>query len=167
MNLKVAVVSNSIYFESYKTALVREIKSKGFEAKGFDHLSYGYEPDVFLIIGVHSYGKFNRYSDFIYCGVQTEQLPTKNTGGRIFGADKIKLFHKLYKNYDFIFEWSISIFEHYKNRYTNMIYFPYAYFDELDVTSKVSDSKSMEKYDLLFIGDISGVDSRREKYLAS
>ena len=83
MKLKIAVVSDSIYFESYRVALVREIQKKGFEAKGFDRLDYDYDPDVFLVIGVHLYENFKRYNKYIYCGVQTEQLPTKKTGGRV------------------------------------------------------------------------------------
>jgi len=165
IQLKVAVVSNSIYFESYKEALVREIRNKGFEAKGFDYLAYEYDPDVFLVIGVHLYEQFFRFNDYIYCGIQTEQLPTKETGGRVFGADKISSFAKSYKNYDFIFEWSISIYEYYKTKYNNLVYFPFSFFDELDTTSKLPKCAKEKEYDLLFIGDGGGVDGRRAEIL--
>lgn len=73
--LKVAVVGKGAMFMTYKEALVEAINKFGFEAKGFDHIEYDYHPDVFLIINpFHFINEDFRYNNFIYAGIQTEQI---------------------------------------------------------------------------------------------
>src|SRR4051812_501061 len=73
--LKIAVVGKGALFVPYREALVDAINKFGFEAKGFDSIEYDYNPDVFLIINPfqHSDRDF-KYKNFIYAGIQTEQL---------------------------------------------------------------------------------------------
>ena len=51
-----------------------------------------------------------------------------------------------------------------KHEYANLVHFPFSFFDEL-TTSDLSAPVQEQKYDLLFIGEATGVDGRRERIL--
>jgi hypothetical protein len=165
VSIKIAVVSDTIYFEDYKNALVREIENKGFEAIALTSVDYDKKPDAFIMIGIHLHKKLLRSNEFIYCGIQTEQFPTRWTGGRTLGAKYLRHFKKYYKNYDMIFEWSKEQYEEMRFKYNNLLYFPYSSFDEITYTER-NTANSNEQYDVIFIGDAYSIDNRRREMLS-
>lgn len=165
MNLKIAVVSNTVFFNDYKNALVREIKNKGFEAVALTAIDYDHKPDAFIIIGMHRYKKLIRHNEFIYCGIQTEQLPSRWTGGRSFGANRLRHFRKYYKQYDIIYEWSKELYDEMHTKFKNITYFPHSTYDEI-VYPITNSAQPRKQYDLIFIGDPHGIDNRREHLLS-
>lgn len=166
MTLKIAVVAEGKFFDDYRNALVREIEKQGFTAQGFDYINYDYKPDAFVVIGIHKYGRFKRYNDFIYCGIQTEQLPTRQSGGRLFGSDKLIEFYKHYREYDVIFEWSSQIFAKLSSTRKNIVYFPYSSFDEICYRRELTHKTWGEMgYDILFVGAPTGIQNRRAALL--
>jgi hypothetical protein len=162
--LKVAVVGRGSHFIPYREALVHSIRKFGFEAKGFETLEYDYNPDVFLIINPIQYKnhRFNK-RDFIYVGIQTEQISNGEVYCIEMGKKNYNKLKPCFREYDFIFEWSPTAYKYLKKKHDNVYFFPHCNFEALQYYKKHPNIE--EKYDLLFIGWPTGIYNRREDLL--
>lgn len=162
--LRIEVVGKTNYFLPYREALVESIRKLGFEARGFEEINYGYNPDGFLIINpLHYRNEEFRNRQFLYAGIQTEQLPNREVYCVDFGKDKYEMFRKYYHKYDFIFEWSPSSYRFLKERYKRVFFLPHCSFSQMEYADM--ERVTPEPYDLFFAGSPIGVRGRREKLL--
>ncbi|WP_413307855.1 glycosyltransferase [Bacillus sp. 1P10SD] len=162
--LRIAVIGKGNHFVPYRDALVNAINCFGFEAQGFDHIEYDFNPDVFLIINPFQFDYNNfKYQNYIYAGIQTEQIVNNEVYCLEMGLKNYKKLQKYIKKYDLMFEWSPSSYRFLSKRYDNIYFFPHCNFNSMQYIDKYPTIE--EKYDLFFIGWATGIHDRREKLL--
>lgn len=170
MKLKIQIIYKSKYFEAYSIALNQAINEFGFSSSINNKLELKNEElDAVIYVGMHEFYNEHIVSGHhaIVCGIQTEQFPTFNSGGLNYGYQRLKIFKKNFHKFDFIFDWNQEIVDSYKSN--KLVFFPHGYHPEF-ARSTLDKNK---KYDIIFIGDPTGIRNRRahilndlrEKYL--
>ncbi|TYS60084.1 glycosyltransferase family 1 protein [Sutcliffiella horikoshii] len=158
------MVGKGNHFIPYREALTEAVRSFGFEAESFDFINHDYKPDCFIVINPFQYEtKDFRYDQYVYAGIQTEQLPNEEVYCFNMGEKNYKRLKKCINRYDFIFEWSPAIFRDLKKTYKHVYFFPHCNFDSLEY--KESHKYEEGKYDIFFAGWATGIDERRKKIL--
>jgi hypothetical protein len=163
--LKIGVVTGSRYFQSYRRAVVRTIREFGFEAEGFDDIEYDYRPDGFLVIGAHLFSRTppRYHRDFMFAGIQTEQFPTPEAGNLTFGRERVAVFRRYVRHFDWVFDWNPVNVRTYGRRYPGLVFCPFGHFKEL---AYYDPAQPGEEFDLMFLGAPTGIDDRRARVLA-
>lgn len=162
--LKVAVVGKGEYFVPYREALVEAIEEFGFEARGFDGFNYEYCPDVFLVINPIQYMEEKLFkNDFIYAGIQTEQISNNEVYCINMGRRNYERLKPCLSTYDFIFEWSPAAFRYLHQKHKNVHFFPHCNFRSMQYHEKYENIK--ESYEIFFTGWATGIDNRRANLL--
>lgn len=146
-------------FIPYRNAMVNSVKSVGIEAQGFEEIDEAlmWKPEVIVVICPILYQLPKSKNNIIWVALQTEQLYT-GYGGKIFGNTHIKQLKPYLKFFDLILDWSsdhVNVLE--KVAKSKIIYFPHSWIPEIEPT----DFENKEQYDLLFIGNMPGVNQRR------
>lgn len=161
--LKIGVIGRGSYFIPYREALVEAINKFGFESKGFDSIDYEYSPDVFLIINPFHFKDHTFNTDFIYAGIQTEQIYNEEVYCLDMGLSNYKKLQKCIHKYDLMFEWSPASYRFLKKKYDNIYFLPHCNFKSMQYFKNYHDVE--EKYDLIFIGWSTGIYNRRANML--
>lgn len=163
--LKIQVVGKMNYFIDYRNALVDSLLLKGIEAKAFDEISMEWNPDVVIVIGPQCYEKtLRRLKDktVLSCALFTEQMFSREIGYKNRGMTMTWNTFRESKYFDLVFDWSISNCKIISKWHPRVIYFPHSYYKGLEITN---DIRTKKKYDLCFIGAITGEHDRRFKIL--
>lgn len=157
---KIAVVGKKYLFVPYRNAMVDSIKKVGVEAKGFNEIDEAllWEPEAIVVICPTLYQLPKSKGNVLWVMVQTEQLYTGH-GGKIFGSTHIKQLKPYLKFFDVILDWSSDHIDVLKQATkSKIIWFPHSWIPE---TEPKGFEKNKEEYDLLFIGNMPGVNKRR------
>lgn len=172
-NFKFAVVGKKFLFIPYRDAMVNSLNKYGIIAQGFEEIDQAIEfhPQVIVVINPILFTPPKKHGKkIIFVAIQTEQLHTE-FGGEIFGKTHIKQLKPYLNSFDIILDWSKDHIEVLKKITKNeVLYFPHSYFSELEVNMDTSKNNNNPKYDIIFIGNMPGVDERRKKaieYLSS
>lgn len=164
--LKIQVVGKMNYFTAYRDALVDCFLLKGIEAKAFDEISMEWNPDVIIVIGPQCYEKtLSKLKDrtVLTCALFTEQMFSREIGFKNRGMSMMWNTFRESKYFDLAFDWSISNCKIISKWNSKVVYFPHSYYKALEITDGVQKEK---KYDICFIGAITGENDRRYKILS-
>lgn len=154
-NQRFAVVGNGNYFTPGREIWVNRIRSRGFEAKGFDDFESfkEYNPTCVIVFGITQHPKPNDRKK-IWVAIQTEHFYHPKTGGIHHTPQWLKKSLPLLKAYDIIMDFSrtnIDAIERSgkKLRKKNILLHPLCSLGEFSVCTNSAIEK---EYDILFIG---------------
>ena len=164
---KIAVVGKRNFFVDYRDSLVSSIRQYGFDATAYTEIDEALvdNPTCVVVINPLLYPRPNNKS-IIWIMIQTEQLfHNDDNTQQIFFEGNVKRIKPYLSFYDLILEWDrINIMGLQKLTKTKVVYCPHYWYPSLDY-NVCSDGIEDKKYDLLFIGNMPGVDNRRQKLL--
>lgn len=162
--LKFALVSRSFCFTEERDYMLNRLLRAGFEVKNFESFEdfKDYDPDCVLVYQPLDF-PIPRDRSKIWAAVQSEQLYTPSLGGEVFGKTHLKALKPYLDTYRIFFDSSRENIEllrkHTKARVECMTEYARS---SLPVLPK---SDTEPEYDLLFIGNLPGVNGRRKVIL--
>ena len=155
-----AVVGNSKYFLSGRNVCIQHLRSRGFEAEGFDDFDAfcEYDPTCVIVLGITTQPKPNDKSK-IWVAIQTEQFYHNKTGGIYKTPVWLKKSLPFLKKYDIIMDFSktnVEVIEKTCNRFgkKNVLFYPLFFGCEFSISDVVEE----KEYDILFVGWHSRID---------
>jgi hypothetical protein len=159
-NFSVSIIGSIDYFAEYIELIEKHFLELGHIVQR--NVSIG--TDVYIVINP----LFQRYKlkftnkRNVYICIQTEQLNTPTEKGFLFLNSRMTnrtAIRKLEK-YDLIFDWSLGNYNYLSKYFDKVRYLPYTRFED----SKFYECHVIDEiqYDLIFIGDPSGIDNRRK-----
>ena len=166
---RIAVVGKLNYFIDYRDALVECIRHYGFEAFACSEIdeALAMNPTCITVIGSIVFDVFeHKNDDIIWILIQTEQLYLDDIPSKQAFLNKMrKKVEPILNCFDIILEWDKCNIKWLKERTKAIVeHFPYAWFPALEYEGDHSINED-EKYDILFIGELPGIDKRRKVLL--
>ena len=159
--LKFALVSKSACFIVKRDFLLEKLKDAGFEAEIFDSFEAfaAFDPDCVVVFQPMDF-PVPKDKSKIWVAFQAEQLYTRETGGEIFSKTHLKALKPYLKVYDIILDFSEEN-ANLLRRYTKArveLFCDYAR-KRVCLSEELTNAP---EYDILFIGNMPGVDGRRQ-----
>lgn len=163
---RVAVVAYSNYFKNYSDSFTECIKEYGIETEAFSHIKDAllYNPTCVVVIGPTMFHKPPRNKKILWVMLQTEQLFGRICSNQPFYKKNIYRLKPYLNRYDLILDGSQNNINGLKRiTKTDILHFPDGWYGETDCCS--DSSITNKDYDLIFVGDNTGVMGRRWKTL--
>lgn len=161
--LSIVVVSKSSYFSELSEDILLTLKKHNHDVSISDKFPKKFY-DVFIVINplFQFNERFRKNKRSLYVCMQTEQLNTPSQKGfkMFYRRTSFNGMKKILSRYDTIFDFSRENAYYLKTYFENVRHINYGYDEKYDN----SNQKELE-YDLIFIGDTSGVDNRRFRIL--
>lgn len=162
---KIAVVGKKYFFIRYRDALVDCIRRYGFEAIAYTEIEEALadKPTCIIVINPLLYPVPEDHS-IIWIMIQTEQLfHGDQKTEQVFFKSNIKRLKPFIHAYDIILDGNFGNVNGLKGITDTIVkFFPSGWYPALEY---LNNPKSNPEYDLLFIGNMPGVDNRRIRLL--
>ena len=160
--LKFALVSKSACFVVQRDFLLGKLREAGFEAEAFKTFEdfETYNPDCVVVFQPMAF-PVPKDKSKIWIAFQEEQLYTKETGGEIFSKTHLKALKPYLKRYQAFFDFSEENINLLRGK-TKARVEMFGTFAQPQENHDVDPAPSEPEYDILFIGNMPGVDERRK-----
>jgi len=159
----VEVIGDGEFFVPYRDALVAGLRDAGAAAQGHRSLSEagnGEQPHAVVVIGPHDHllrNERRRLKGAVLAAVQTEQIPGGSQGGFSLSTKRLADYLVWSPAYDIVFEWSRAAVATLRPLGPPVVHLPHGRL----VLGEATPDPSLERFDLLFLGGLGGLDKRR------
>lgn len=166
---RIAVVGDGTYFTSLRNAMTECIKRYGFIAYSFKTITEAldYNPTCVIVISPTAYIVPPRKNNILWVMVQCEQLFDRNSN-QVFLKKNLIHIKPYLKNYDLILETCYNNVDKLAEiTHADVKFFSVQNYDieKQDKLCLLNNSNAKE-YDLIFVGDQSGVMNRRQELMS-